>query len=72
MKAREKFEFVDADLGNELLAVIIDKTWYANNYDDICTWLEMQGKDTGHMKYSAGLIFMPCENVKDLFILRWA
>ena len=71
MRARAKFEFFD-DLDNNLLVTVIDRTWYANNYDDICTWLEMQGKDTGHMTYSAGLIFLPSENVKDLFILRWA
>ena len=68
---RAKFEFFD-DVGDGLMAIAIDRTWYANNYDDICTWLEIQGKDTGHMTYSAGLIFLPSENVKDLFILRWA
>ena len=68
---RAKFEFFD-DLDNDLLVTVIDRTWYANNYDDICTWLEMQGNNTGHMTYSAGLIFLPNAHIKDLFILRWA
>jgi hypothetical protein len=68
---RAKFEFVH-ELGNDLLAVVDDRTWYANNYNDICTWLEMQDIGTGGITYSAGLILLPNEHVKDLFILRWA
>jgi hypothetical protein len=71
MAVMAKFEFVD-DLGNDLMAIATDRTWYANNYDDICVWLELQGNDTGHIMYSAGIIFLRDAHVKDLFILRWA
>jgi hypothetical protein len=71
MAVMAKFEFVD-DLGNDLMAIATDRTWYANNYDDICVWLELQGNDTGHITYSAGIIFLRDAHVKDLFILRWA
>jgi len=61
------FQFLD-DLGAPLAAMVDNPIWWADNMCAISEWLE---KYDCEQSIYGGLIMLPSEEVKTMFILEW-
>lgn len=62
------FEFFD-DLDAPLFGMIMNPIWYANNMGKVDAWLKVHGSDG---LGTAASFWLPDQETKTLFIMRWA
>lgn len=52
--------------GQQLVGVVMDPIWWADNFGSVDDWLRAHGGNAG-----GGMVWVPDEETKTLFTLRW-